>query len=83
LEKYISQTNARDIQRVYESLTRGSRNHLRSFVATLERQAGETYEPQYLGQEAYDNIVSAPMESGGYGQGANGRGQGSAGQGRN
>jgi hypothetical protein len=83
LEKYVSQTNARDIQRVYESLTRGSRNHLRSFVATLEQQAGEIYEPQYLDQEAYDSIVSAPMESGGYGQGANGRGQGSAGQGRN
>jgi hypothetical protein len=83
LEKYISQTNARDIQRVYENLTRGSRNHLRSFVTTLERQAGEAYEPQYLGQEAYGNIVSAPTESGGYGQGASGRGQGSAGQGRN
>jgi hypothetical protein len=83
LEKYVSQTNARDIQQVYENLTRGSRNHLRSFVATLEQEAGEVYEPQYLNQEAYRDIVSAPIESGGYGQGANGRGQGSTGQGRN
>jgi hypothetical protein len=83
LEERIAQTDAGNIQRVYESLTRGSRNHLRSFVATLERQVGETYEPQYLSQEAYDSIVSAPIESGGYGQGANGRDRGSAGQGRN
>ena len=74
LENHVSQTDARDIQRVYESLTRGSHNHLRSFVATLERQAGETYEPQYLDQGIYDNIVSAPVESGGYGQGL-GRGR--------
>jgi hypothetical protein len=33
---------------VYENLTKGSRNHLRSFVSTLERQSGEVYEPQYL-----------------------------------
>jgi hypothetical protein len=83
LEKYVSQADAGDIQRVYESLTRGSRNHLRSFVATLEQQAGEIYEPQYLDQEAYSSIISTPMESGGYGQGTSGRGQGSAGQGRN
>ena len=79
LEKHVAQTDARDIQRVYESLTRGSRNHLRSFVATLEQQTGETYEPQYLDQEAYDDIVSAPLESGGYGRGGSrggGQGQG-------
>ena len=69
LEQYISQTDRLDIQRVYESLMRGSRNHLRSFVATLARQVGETYEPQYMDQVAYDNIISATMESGGYGQG--------------
>jgi hypothetical protein len=69
LEDYVSQTDAWDIQRVYGSLTKGSRNHLRSFVATLERQTGETYEPQYLDQGTYDDIVSASVESGGYGQG--------------
>jgi len=74
LENHVSQTDARDIQRVYGSLTRGSRNHLRSFVATLERQTGETYEPQYLEQGIYDSIVSVPIESGGYGQGQ-GRGR--------
>jgi len=85
LEKHVAQTDARDIQRVYESLTRGSRNHLRSFVATLEQQTGETYEPQYLDQEAYDDIVSAPLENGGYGRGGSrgdGQGQGRSGAGQ-
>jgi hypothetical protein len=77
LENYMLQTDAPDIQRVYGSLTRGSRNHLRSFVATLERQMGESYEPQYLEQGLYDSIVAAPIESGGYGQG---QGRGRAGQ---
>jgi hypothetical protein len=80
LEEYLAQTDAGDIQRVYESLMKGSRNHLRSFVATLEQQTGETYEPQYLDREAYDDIVNTPMESGGYGRGGS-RGD-SQGQGR-
>jgi hypothetical protein len=74
LEDYVSQTDAWDVQRVYGSLTRGSRNHLRSFVATLERQTGEIYEPQYLEQGMYHDIVSGPVESGGNGQGL-GRGR--------
>ena len=68
LEERIAQTSVRDIQRVYDNLLKGSRNHLRSFVATLEQQAGENYEPQYLDQEAYDGILNTPMGSGGYGQ---------------
>jgi hypothetical protein len=77
LEKYLSQTNARDVERVYQNLLRGSRNHLRSFVGTLAQQAGETYEPLYLEPQAFDDIVSAAVEGGGYGQG---RGRGGAGQ---
>jgi hypothetical protein len=83
LEERIAQTDAGNVQRVYENLTRGSYNHLRSFVATLERQTGEVYELQYLDQETYDGAINTPMGNAGYGQGANGRGQGSAGQGRN
>ena len=92
LEERVAQTSVRDIQRVYDNLMIGSRNHLRSFVATLEQQSGETYEPRYLDQEAYDGIVNTPMESGGYGRGGSlggagafdGRGQSSGtGQSRN
>jgi len=67
LEEYVAQTDKADIQMVYENLTKGSRNHLRSFVSTLERQEGDTYEPQYLHQEAYDAIVNTPSETGGRG----------------
>jgi hypothetical protein len=68
LEERIAQTDRADIQMVYENLTKGSRNHLRSFVSTLEQQSGEIYQPQYLSQAAYDAIVAAPMERGGGGR---------------
>ena len=68
LEERIAQTDRADIQTVYENLTKGSRNHLRSFVSTLERQTGEIYQPQYLSQAAYDAIVAASMERGGGGR---------------
>jgi hypothetical protein len=58
-------TDTVDIQLVYDNLTKGSRNHLRSFVSTLEKQTGETYQPQYLSQAAYDAIVNTPAERGG------------------
>jgi hypothetical protein len=46
-----------DIALVYESLLKGSRNHLRSFVSNLEKQ-GIVYQPQYLSQQIYDDIVN-------------------------
>jgi hypothetical protein len=35
----------------------GSKNHLRAFVKELSKQ-GVTYEPFYLGQEEFNNIIS-------------------------
>jgi hypothetical protein len=69
LEARLTQTDNRDITLVYDNLTSGSRNHLRSFVSTLERQAGEDYQPQYLDQASYDAIVSTGIERGGRGRG--------------
>jgi len=95
LEERVAQTERADIRQVYENLTNGSGNHLRAFVSTLERQTGETYEPQYLDQDAYEAIASASAARGngagasrsaGRGQGSRGsgsRGQGSNGQGTN
>jgi len=82
LEENLAQTDAEDITLVYENLMKGSRNHLRAFVSTLERE-GETYTPQYLSQEAYDAIIGSPVERGG-GQGgmpSGGMGRGRGGQG--
>jgi hypothetical protein len=64
LEERIAQTDKADIQEIYENLTRGSQNHLRAFTSVLERQTGETYEPQYLSQEVYDSIINASTERG-------------------
>ncbi len=73
LEKYIAQTELADITQVYENLLAGSRNHLRSFVTTLERQTGEAFQPQYLSPEAYQEIISGSFETG---RGSQGGGKG-------
>lgn len=52
-----------DIALVYESLMKGSRNHLRSFVRNLQQQ-GVTYTPQYLDQATYESIINSDMETG-------------------
>ncbi len=80
LERWLEQTDNEDIQLVYENLMMGSRNHLRAFTSTLEMQTGATYEPQYLTQEAYDEIVNGEMEMGmGHGDMQGGLGHGGAG----
>ncbi len=80
LEESIGATSNTDIITVYESLLKGSRNHLRAFVSTLAQQTGDVYEPGYLSQEAYDAIILADIESGGGGNGQGGSGQGGNGK---
>jgi hypothetical protein len=77
LEEHIAQTDKVDIQRVYENLMRGSRNHLRAFVSSLEQQ-GTTYEPSYLSSEQFEDILHSGVEQGNGqgGQGGRGRGRG-------
>jgi hypothetical protein len=65
LEERLGQTDQPDIILVYQNLTAGSQNHLRAFVSVLGQQVGETYQPQYLSQAAFDEIMSSQ----------NGRGQ--------
>jgi hypothetical protein len=64
LQNAVAQTDKADIALVYENLMKGSRNHLRAFVATLQRQGGATYQPQYLDQESYEAIINSPSERG-------------------
>lgn len=63
LEEYISQTDKSDILTVYDSLVKGSRNHLRSFVSVMKKR-GITYEPQYLADIQYKEIISTSIEKG-------------------
>ena len=67
LQKEMAHTQRADIKRVYDNLTRGSRNHLRSFDRTL-RQMGQTYTPEFISQAQYDAIASSAQEKA-YGQG--------------
>ena len=73
LQESIDNTSHTDIIMVYENLMKGSRNHLRSFVSTLEKQTGEAYLPQYLSSEEFESILDSQIESGeaGNGQGRN------------
>ncbi|MDG4811766.1 DUF2202 domain-containing protein [Hydrogenovibrio sp. 3SP14C1] len=50
-----------DIVEVYENLMKGSRNHLRSFWK-LFQETGLEYEPQYISEEEFNEIVNSPME---------------------
>ena len=61
LEERATQTSRADIQATYESLTCGSRNHLRAFVKGLDNY-NETYTPQFLSQEAFDAIIAGSHE---------------------
>ena len=54
---------ALDIIQVYESLWKGSRNHLRAFYTQI-LAIGETYTPQYISQAYFDEIVNSPIETG-------------------
>lgn len=86
LEERLAETDNADIQQVFNSLINGSKNHLRAFVSTLERQTGESYQPQYMSAESYQAILDSGMtggrnNGGGFGGGGFGRGAGN-GQGR-
>ncbi|MEA3404723.1 MAG: DUF2202 domain-containing protein [Pseudomonadota bacterium] len=51
-----------DVVMVYEELLKGSRNHLRAFWDVFSSK-GLTYEPQFISQEEFDEIVNSPMET--------------------
>jgi hypothetical protein len=57
LNKYIGLTDKSDIKQVYGNLLDGSENHLRAFVKVLKNQ-GVTYEPFFLSQQEFDDIIS-------------------------
>ena len=75
LRDELETTNHPDLQRVYENLQRGSRNHLRAFAAQI-KNAGGSYEAQYLAQEDFDKIASSRWERGNGRKAGRGNGQG-------
>ena len=61
INKALLGIDNQDIVLVYQNLLKGSRNHLRSFVANLVNQ-GVTYVPQYMGVVDYSAIIATPIE---------------------
>lgn len=53
----------KDLSAVFESLRKGSRNHMRAFTRTLNRY-DEQYEVSYISEEMYDDIVKGGQERG-------------------
>ncbi len=64
LERLLTQTAKSDIALVYKNLQKGSRNHLRAFVKQLDRVGG-TYEPVYISESEYINIINSAQDRGG------------------
>ena len=61
LVEFSVEIESEDILLVYNNLTKGSRNHLRSFYSRV-LQYGGTYEPQFISQELFDTIITSPKE---------------------
>lgn len=51
-----------DLDRVYEALTCGSRNHLRAFAGRIVTLTGQPYVAQFLTQAEVDAILQQPYE---------------------
>ncbi|HPI11563.1 MAG TPA: DUF2202 domain-containing protein [Catalimonadaceae bacterium] len=63
LNNWSSKTDNQDIRFVYQNLTKGSRNHLRSFYSQITGSGG-SYTAQYLTQSELEAIINSPKETG-------------------
>ncbi len=63
LNNWSTNVDNQDINYVYQNLTKGSRNHMRSFYSQLI-SSGETYKAQYISQADLDAIINSPKETG-------------------
>ena len=61
LDNAIEVTSKADIIDMYEKLACGSRNHMRAFTGQLDAQY-ETYIPQFITQEEYEEIINGDHE---------------------
>jgi len=62
IQAAIERSQKADIDKVYENLLCGSRNHLRAFAASIQEMTGSSYAAQVLEQSAVDAILANPME---------------------
>ena len=63
LNNWSSKVDNQDIKFVYQNLTKGSRNHIRSFYSQITG-AGGNYSAQYITQAEFDSIIHSSKETG-------------------
>ena len=63
LNNWNSKVDNQDIKYIYQNLTKGSRNHMRSFYGQVTGSGG-TYSAQYISQTELDAIINSPKETG-------------------
>ena len=63
LKNALADNDNQDIKVVYESLAKGSRNHMRSFNGVIIN-SGLVYTPQFITQTEFDAIVTSAIEKG-------------------
>ena len=63
LKNTLLNNDHQDIKLVYDMLTKGSRNHMRSFYKNILNTGG-SYTPQYITQAEFDAIINSSMEIG-------------------
>ena len=61
LQRLIAEADNEEVKVLYQNLMKGSRNHMRSFTAQLERQ-GFTYEAAYISDEYLERIFKINRE---------------------
>jgi hypothetical protein len=59
IDRFIVNTTKSDLLSVYDNLTCGSKNHIRSFTSQLTLNE-VTYIPQFISIEYYNIILSSP-----------------------
>lgn len=63
LNNWVTKVDNQDIKFVYQNLTKGSRNHMRSFYSQII-SAGGTYTAQFISQAELDAIINSAKETG-------------------
>jgi len=61
IEEFKTRTTKNDILDMYDNLTCGSRNHLRSYYSQILANGG-TYTPQYISQDEFEAIINSSKE---------------------
>lgn len=63
LNNWMTKVDNQDIKFVYQNLTKGSRNHMRSFYGQVISSGG-TYTAQFISQAELEAIINSPKETG-------------------